>query len=198
MNASLPLRPSVDYLSMLPPSVEHRLKGYGFTQGRIIDAIKEYLKSNNGIEPNAFIVFAVNQFSSSSIVPPLWSPLTPTRNYLSRKGVSDSIVERCLANFRGKKLTFKPESLDGCFIQYCLRAMANDQQTSANKSRTSIPDNWTPSEVTCSQLKSLLNGWPEKDWDIGEYRLYWIEAGGKKDNWDLHFLSYMKKKYGLV
>lgn len=198
MNARVSLAPNVDVLSLLPNSVENRLKSYGFTQGRIIDAVKEYLKSHSEIDASGFVSFAVNQFSSSSVVPHLWFPLGPTSNYLRRKGVSDEIIERCLSNFRGKKLSFKPESLDSCFVQYCLRALDNEKQSTIHRNRIAIPDHWYPSLETNVYLTSILNGWPDREWDIGEYRLYWIEAGGKKDNWDQHFISYMKKKYHLT
>ncbi|RYY74571.1 MAG: hypothetical protein EOO52_13485 [Gammaproteobacteria bacterium] len=197
MNARVSGPAKFDLLTLIPTSVEQRLKSYGFTQGSIIDAIREYKKQNDTIDANLFVAFAVNQFTSSSIVPHLWSPFEPTTRYLKRMSVTDELFERCLSSFRGKKLSFKPESLDSCFVQYCLNAHRNEQQANLSKSRTTIPDQWRPSDQVITKITTLLGIWSEREWDIAEYRLYWIEAGGKKDNWDVHFSSFMRKKYGL-
>lgn len=172
-------------------STVSRLSMYGLHKREIERLTLEYTtQAREPFDDTRFARFALDSSSEPInllLIPQDWQPSAATREIVRDLGVADAVYTNYLQDFIRSGAKFSA-SWDDAFCGYCKLRWESDNRNPHAAKATLMSSDWKPTQKTMSELERF-DGIDRNDLELMflEYRLYWIERGEARANWDAHF-----------
>lgn len=191
-----------DILDRWYPSREtiNQLLSYGLSYQKCKVYIDEYCRHIKTEKSDLSFIHFIKENQtpthSALFVPKNWLPSKETLETLKSRGLSEEVIARLLdENFR-ERLCFDA-SWDRAFLEISENLKGADKglNLTPQSSGTIMSPQWVPTESTIDEILKDTNASKDQiDLMFLEYRLFWLERGDKRVNWDLHFKSWAKRQ----
>lgn len=127
-------------------------------------------------------------------VPDDWYPNEETMDKLVSHGIPENVIANSLARYV-KAGSIEDNCLERSFIGYCLSEWSKNPLNQHGTTLKPMSTEWMPSSKTINELVTEGNEENSVILAAMEYRLYWMEAGGQKPQWDNHFKWFYRAKF---